>query len=52
MHWVPRGRHGSTLVGVYLHGSFALGDADIHSDVDFLVVIKDELDHAAGAGDS
>ena len=33
----------SSLIGVYLHGSFALGDADVHSDVDFLVVITDEL---------
>ena len=28
---------GSSLVGVYLVGSFALGDADEHSDVDVLV---------------
>lgn len=38
------GAAGSTLVGVYLQGSFALGDADIHSDVDFLVVVTDVLD--------
>jgi hypothetical protein len=31
------------LVGVYLQGSFAVGDADAHSDVDFLVVIEREL---------
>jgi hypothetical protein len=27
------------LVGAYLVGSFALGDADVHSDCDFLVVV-------------
>jgi hypothetical protein len=31
---------GNDLVGVYLHGSFAVGDFDEHSDVDFLVVIR------------
>lgn len=34
---------GGNLVGVYLHGSFAVGGADEHSDVDFLVVIEREL---------
>ena len=34
---------GDNLVGVYLQGSFAVGDADEHSDVDFLVVIEHEL---------
>jgi hypothetical protein len=34
---------GDNLVGVYLQGSFAVGDADEHSDVDFLVVIEREL---------
>jgi len=29
--------------GAYLQGSFAVGDADVHSDVDFLVVTRDEL---------
>ncbi|MDX6273502.1 MAG: hypothetical protein QOJ92_712 [Frankiales bacterium] len=28
------------LVGVYLQGSFALGAADLHSDCDFLVVVR------------
>jgi hypothetical protein len=28
------------FVGAYLVGSFALGDADIHSDCDFLVVVR------------
>jgi predicted nucleotidyltransferase len=34
---------GDNLVGVYLQGSFAIGNADEHSDVDFLVVIEREL---------
>lgn len=29
--------------GAYLQGSFAVGDADEHSDVDFIVVTQDEL---------
>jgi hypothetical protein len=29
--------------GAYLSGSFALGDADEHSDVDFIVVIHEQL---------
>ena len=35
---------GEDLVGVYLQGSFALGGADEHSDVDFIVVTRDEVD--------
>jgi predicted nucleotidyltransferase len=31
-----------SFVGVYLQGSFALGDADEESDVDFLIVTKDD----------
>jgi len=31
------------FVGVYLQGSFAVGDFDLHSDVDFAIVIKEEL---------
>jgi hypothetical protein len=31
------------FVGAYLVGSFALGDADIYSDCDFLVVVRDPL---------
>jgi hypothetical protein len=31
------------FVGAYLQGSFAVGDADEHSDVDFIVVIEREL---------
>jgi len=34
---------GQELVGVYLQGSIAVGDYDQHSDVDFIVAIKDEL---------
>lgn len=29
--------------GAYLQGSFAVGDADVHSDVDFIVVTQDEV---------
>lgn len=29
--------------GAYLQGSFAVGGADVHSDVDFLVVVHDEV---------
>ena len=32
--------------GAYLQGSFAVGDADEHSDVDFIVVVHDELTDA------
>jgi hypothetical protein len=31
------------FVGAYLQGSFAVGDADEHSDVDFIVVTNDEV---------
>jgi predicted nucleotidyltransferase len=34
---------GGKLIGVYLQGSFALGDFDEHSDVDFIVVLESEL---------
>lgn len=34
---------GENFVGAYLQGSFAVGDADEHSDVDFLVVTEREL---------
>ena len=37
-----RGALGDTLVGAYLQGSFAVGDFDEHSDVDFIVVVRDE----------
>jgi len=36
---------GDDLVGAYLQGSFALGDADAESDCDFLVVTRWGLSH-------
>jgi hypothetical protein len=35
-----------SFVGVYLQGSFAVGDADEHSDVDFLIATARELSDA------
>ena len=37
---------GDCLVGTYLQGSFAVGDFDEHSDVDFIVAVEDELTEA------
>ena len=34
---------GRNFVGAYLQGSFAVGDADEHSDVDFIVVTNGEV---------
>jgi len=34
---------GDSFFGAYLQGSFAVGDADAHSDVDFIVVTKDDV---------
>lgn len=34
---------GDNFVGAYLQGSFAVGDFDEHSDVDFVVAIRDDL---------
>jgi predicted nucleotidyltransferase len=34
---------GDNFCGAYLQGSFAVGDADEHSDVDFVIVTNDEL---------
>lgn len=34
---------GDNFVALYLQGSFAVGDFDEHSDVDFIVVIKEEI---------
>ena len=34
---------GGNFVGAYLQGSFAVGDFDTHSDVDFIVVTEKEL---------
>ena len=41
---------GEDLIGAYLQGSFAVGDFDEHSDVDFLVAIQDKLSDAQLAG--
>lgn len=37
---------GASLVAVYLQGSFAVGDFDAHSDVDFLVVTEKDVTSA------
>jgi predicted nucleotidyltransferase len=37
---------GESFCGAYLQGSFALGDADEHSDVDFIVVTEGEVTEA------
>jgi hypothetical protein len=34
---------GNHLIGLYLQGSFALGDFDEHSDADFIVLLENEL---------
>jgi predicted nucleotidyltransferase len=34
---------GDAFCAAYLHGSFATGDADEFSDVDFMIVVRDEL---------
>ena len=36
---------GGNFVGAYLQGSFAIGDADLQSDCDFIVVTKDKVTH-------
>ena len=36
---------GDAFVGAYLQGSFALGDFDEHSDVDFIIAVRDDLTH-------
>jgi hypothetical protein len=41
---------GANFVGAYLVGSFALGDADEHSDVDFLVLTETEVSDEELAG--
>jgi len=41
-----RGALGDTFVGAYLQGSFAVGDFDQHSDVDFIIAIRDDLSNA------
>jgi hypothetical protein len=37
---------GRAFVGAYLQGSFAVGDFDRYSDVDFVIVVADELSDA------
>jgi Domain of unknown function (DUF4111) len=34
---------GDSFIGAYLQGSFAVGDFDRHSDVDFAIAVRDEL---------
>lgn len=34
---------GLQFVGAYLQGSFAVGDFDLHSDVDFIIVTEEDL---------
>ncbi len=34
---------GNYFIGAYLQGSFAIGDFDQHSDVDFIVVVEEDL---------
>lgn len=34
------------FIGAYLQGSFAIGDFDLHSDVDFIVVMQQDLTQA------
>ncbi len=40
---------GASFVGAYLQGSFALGAGDLHSDCDFVVVVRDRPDAAQEA---
>lgn len=35
----------TNFVGAYLQGSFAVGDFDLHSDVDFIMVTEEDLSH-------
>jgi hypothetical protein len=44
-HWLARLQAvlGENLVGVYLQGSIAVGDFDEASDVDFMVVLHDDI---------
>ena len=34
---------GENFTGVYLQGSFAVGDFDVHSDVDWIAVVEEAL---------
>ena len=48
IHFVERAREqlGDNFVGAYLQGSFALGDFDEQSDVDFLIVVERDIGDA------
>ena len=35
---------GDKFIGAYLQGSFAAGDSDVHSDVDFIVAVEEDLE--------
>ena len=37
---------GANLIGAYLQGSFAVGDFDTYSDVDFLIVVEEDITDA------
>ncbi len=41
---------GDSFCGAYLQGSFAVGDADAYSDVDFIVVTRDDVTPEQRAG--
>ena len=41
---------GANFVGAYLQGSFAVGDADMHSDCDFLVPVRGPVSARQEAG--
>ena len=34
---------GANFIGAYLQGAFAVGDFDAYSDVDFLVVVEEDI---------
>jgi Domain of unknown function (DUF4111)/Nucleotidyltransferase domain len=34
---------GDNFIGAYLQGSFAIGDFDIYSDVDFLIIVQEDV---------
>jgi Nucleotidyltransferase domain len=40
------------VIGVYLQGSFGVGDFDIYSDVDFLIILEDDCSRPSAAGPS
>src|SRR5947209_7124488 len=40
--WVQRVLR-DDFIGAYLQGSFAIGDFDIYSDVDFLIVLEEDV---------